>query len=45
MGVEIVYDMPKTKSHHGKRFSVAQKELDDLKTIIPIPILLIGLHP
>lgn len=45
VGVVIVYDMPEIKSHHGKRFSVTQKELEDLKTIIPAPIFLIGIHP
>ena len=45
VGVVIVYNMPDTESHHGRRFWVTRKELEDLKTIIPAPIFLIGIHP
>jgi hypothetical protein len=43
--VIIVYNDRKIPSneHHG--FTVAKKELKNLFTIVPVPILLIGLYP
>jgi len=45
VGVIIVYDEAEIDNLKQKRFSVTQRELRDLRTIIPVPILLIGMYP
>ena len=45
VGVIMVYDNTKIENPHDKRFTTTQKELKDLRTIIPVPILLMGIYP
>jgi len=45
VGVIIVYDETEVKDPKRKIYSITQRELKDLRTIIPVPILLMGIYP